>query len=147
MQAGQGEFLYRFIRPAWMFWFLKNQIIELSEIWTCYIGVVEWLHNKISQYCSWGAYSFSSSFVLDVATESQKDHKLFSATFILCNKNFGNKKIERSPLVECCTLLILCINCSFYLMFGGSQDFCLSFHCYSHLYSFLLFDWIDLIKI
>ena len=25
-------------------------------------------------------------FVLDVATKSQKDHKLFSATYILCSK-------------------------------------------------------------
>ncbi len=26
-----------------------------------------------------------------------KDHKLFSATYILCNKKIGNKKIEGSP--------------------------------------------------
>jgi len=42
-------------------------------------------------------YSFSSLFILYVATESQKDHKLFSATYILCNKKIGNKKIEGSP--------------------------------------------------
>jgi len=42
----------------------------------------------------WGSYSFSSLFILDVATESQKDHKLFSATYILCNKKIGDKKIK-----------------------------------------------------
>ena len=34
----------------------------------------------------WQAYTFSSMFILDVATKSQKDHKLFSATYILCSK-------------------------------------------------------------
>ena len=33
----------------------------------------------------WKAYGFSSMFILDVATKSQKDHKLFSATYILCS--------------------------------------------------------------
>jgi len=36
------------------------------------------------------AYSFSSLFILDVATQSQKDHKLFSTTYILCNIKIGN---------------------------------------------------------
>ena len=36
------------------------------------------------------AYSFSSLFILDVATQSQKDHKLFSATYILCGKKLCN---------------------------------------------------------
>jgi hypothetical protein len=27
-------------------------------------------------------------FILDVATKSQKDHKLFSTTYILCKKNW-----------------------------------------------------------
>jgi len=36
--------------------------------------------------------SFSSLFILDVATYSQKDHKLFSATYILCSKKFSNLK-------------------------------------------------------
>jgi len=41
--------------------------------------------------CSeWRAYSFSSLFILDVTTLSQKDHKLFSTTYILCSKKFGN---------------------------------------------------------
>jgi len=63
-------------------------------------------HGCLIDYCSWpssvqeqwGAYSFSSLFILDIATESHKDHKVFSATYILCNKKFGNKKIEGSPL-------------------------------------------------
>ena len=33
----------------------------------------------------WQAYTFSSMFILDVASKSQKDHKLFSATYILCS--------------------------------------------------------------
>jgi len=39
-----------------------------------------------------GAYSFSSLFILDVDTWSQKIHKLFSASYNLCSKNIGNKK-------------------------------------------------------
>jgi len=31
----------------------------------------------------WQAYSFSSMFILNVATSSQKDQKLFNATYIL----------------------------------------------------------------
>jgi len=46
----------------------------------------------------WGAYSFSSLFILDVSTKSQKDHKLFNATYNLCSKKISNKKIEGSPL-------------------------------------------------
>jgi hypothetical protein len=46
----------------------------------------------------WRAYSFSSLFILDVATESQKDHKLFSATYNLCSEKIGNIKIEGSLL-------------------------------------------------
>jgi len=47
----------------------------------------------------WGAYTFSSLFILDVATLSQKDHKLFITTYNLCSKKIiGNKKIEGSPL-------------------------------------------------
>jgi len=42
----------------------------------------------------WGAYTFSSLFVLDVATKSQKDHQLFSTAYNLCSKKIGNKKIE-----------------------------------------------------
>jgi len=42
--------------------------------------------------CQWGAYPFSSFFILDVAT-SQKDHKLFSATNNLCSKKIGIEKI------------------------------------------------------
>jgi len=38
--------------------------------------------------------AFSSFFILDVATISQMDDKLFSATYILCSKKFCNKKIE-----------------------------------------------------
>ena len=37
-------------------------------------------------------------FILDVATKSQEDHKLFSATCILCSKKFCNLKIEGSSL-------------------------------------------------
>jgi len=40
-----------------------------------------------------GAYYFSPLFTLDITTESQKGHKLFLASYILCNKKFGNKKI------------------------------------------------------
>jgi hypothetical protein len=37
------------------------------------------------------AYSFSSLFTLDVATKSQKDHNLFSATYIYVpSKKNGN---------------------------------------------------------
>jgi len=39
------------------------------------------------------AHSFSSFFIADVATWSQKDHKLFSATYILCSKR--RQKIDR----------------------------------------------------
>ena len=46
----------------------------------------------------WQAYSFSLLFILDVATKSQKNHKLLSATYSLCNKKIGSKKIEGSPL-------------------------------------------------
>jgi hypothetical protein len=46
----------------------------------------------------WGADAFSSLFTLDVTTFSQKDCKLFSATYILCSKKFCNKKIEGSSL-------------------------------------------------
>jgi len=35
-------------------------------------------------------YSFSSLFILDVATWSQKNHKLFSAIYILCGKKIVN---------------------------------------------------------
>ncbi len=45
-----------------------------------------------------GACSFSSLFILDVATQSQKDHKLFSTTYNLCSKKISNKKIEGSLL-------------------------------------------------
>jgi len=38
-------------------------------------------------------------FILDVATQSQKDHKLFSATHIKCSKKIGNKKIEGSSFL------------------------------------------------
>jgi hypothetical protein len=45
-------------------------------------------------------------FRLDVATYSQKDHKLFSATYNLCSKKIANKKIEGSPLYSCKTLVL-----------------------------------------
>ncbi len=55
--------------------------------------------SKVLIIPQWGAYSFSSSmFILDVATKSQKDHKLFSAIYNLCSKKICNKKIEGSPL-------------------------------------------------
>ncbi len=54
----------------------------------------------ISNNFKWLHYSFSSLFILDVATLSQKDHKLFSAPYILCSKIICNEKIEGSPLVE-----------------------------------------------
>ena len=38
----------------------------------------------------WQAYAFSSMIILNVATKSQKDHMLFSATYILCCKKFCN---------------------------------------------------------
>jgi hypothetical protein len=63
----------------------------LGLLWIC-IGICKQVLLQM------GAYSFSSLFLLDVATESQKVHKLFSATYILCNKKFGNNKIEGSPL-------------------------------------------------
>jgi len=34
-------------------------------------------------FLQWRAYSFSSLFLSDVTTKSQKDHKLFSVTYIL----------------------------------------------------------------
>ncbi len=42
----------------------------------------------------WQADAYSSLFTLDVAIKSQINHKLFSATYILCSKTFCNKKIE-----------------------------------------------------
>jgi len=55
----------------------------------------------------WGAYYFSSIFISDVATLSQKHHKHFIATYILCSKNIGNQKIEGSSLESDtkCTIL------------------------------------------
>ncbi len=47
-------------------------------------------------HIQWGVYSFSWLFLLNVTTLSQKDHKLFSATYNLCSKKIGNKKIEGS---------------------------------------------------
>ncbi len=44
------------------------------------------------------AYSFSSLFILDVATESHFDYKLSSATYNLSGKRICNIKIEGSPL-------------------------------------------------
>jgi len=49
--------------------------------------------NTTSRSEQWQAYSFSSLFMSDVATKSQKDHKLFSATYNLCSKRTDNKKI------------------------------------------------------
>ncbi len=52
------------------------------------------LLHKLQKLCQsltqWGDDAFSSLFILDVPTESQKDHKLFSATYILCSKKFCN---------------------------------------------------------
>ncbi len=42
-------------------------------------------HN-LSIRTQWGAYSSTSLFILDVATQSQKDHKLFTTTYNLCSK-------------------------------------------------------------
>ncbi len=63
----------------------------------------------------WGAFSFTSSlFILDVTTQSQKDHKLLSATYNLCSKKIGNKKIEGSPfLAQFWGLLILLSDSSY----------------------------------
>ncbi len=54
--------------------------------------------------CQWGADAFSSLFILDVASQSQKDYKVFSATYNLCSKKFCNKKIEGSSLKASCYL-------------------------------------------
>jgi len=62
---------------------------KLSFFSVCCFHVAEWED---------GAYS--SLFILDVTTKSQKDHKLFSATNILCSKKLCNKKIEGSPLIK-----------------------------------------------
>ncbi len=35
---------------------------------------------------------FSSLFILHLVTQSQKDHKLFSATYILCSKKLAIKR-------------------------------------------------------
>jgi hypothetical protein len=45
----------------------------------------------------WQAYSFSSVFILYIATQSQKNHKLFSATYIICGKNMQLKD-RRLPI-------------------------------------------------
>jgi len=47
-----------------------------------------YMAHELFQQCR--SYSFSSLFILDVATYSQIDHKLFSATHILCSKKIGN---------------------------------------------------------
>ena len=39
-------------------------------------------------------------FILDVAIKSQKDHKLFSATYILCSKKNLQLKYRRLPIKE-----------------------------------------------
>jgi len=48
----------------------------------------------------WGAFSFSSIFISDVDTLSQKGHKLISVTYFLCVKKIGNLKTEGSPFSE-----------------------------------------------
>jgi len=48
----------------------------------------------------WRVYSFSSLFLLAVATKSQKDHKLYSATYILCSKKNGQLKDRRPPPLD-----------------------------------------------
>ena len=50
-------------------------------------------------YTQWEDDTFSSLLILDGATKSQKDHKLFSATYILCSEKFCNKKIEGFPFI------------------------------------------------
>jgi len=39
-------------------------------------------------------------FISDVTTQSQKDHKLFSTTYILCSKKFCIKKIPIQQLIQ-----------------------------------------------
>ncbi len=46
---------------------------------------------KTKNSCNGTAYSFSSLFISDVATYSQKDHKLFSTTYNLCCKKIIRK--------------------------------------------------------
>jgi len=77
-------------------------------------NIIDWQQQSLSKisdlqqnrhrYCyfyvekvEWGAYSFSSLFILNVTTLSQKDLKLFSTTYNFCSKKIGNKKIEGSP--------------------------------------------------
>jgi hypothetical protein len=66
---------------------INNIIIKKCIAWAIFV------HHK-----QWVADTFSSLFRFDVAISSQKDHKLLSATNILCSKKFYNKKIEESPL-------------------------------------------------
>jgi len=54
-------------------------------------------HN-LSIRTQWGAYSSTSLFILDVATQSQKDHKLFTTTYNLCSKKKRQWKDVRFPI-------------------------------------------------
>ncbi len=47
----------------------------------------------------WRAYSFSSLFILDVPHLITKGHKLFTSTYILCNKKFGNFLIHLQMVI------------------------------------------------
>ena len=64
-----------------------NFLILLSYLFRVMLNAV-----LVKQFKQWRAYAFSSMFILDVAPKSQKDHKLFSAPYILCIKNYAFKR-------------------------------------------------------
>ena len=69
----QRQYLYR-----------KKRLSYVKPLFSKY-KFLRCLHNnfKLKQ---WWAYAFRSMFILDAATKSQKDHKLFSATYSLWSK-------------------------------------------------------------
>jgi len=63
--------------------------LSLSVYWGT---VVFGLQLILLPMIQWQAYTFGSLFISDVATSSQKDLKLFSATYILCSKKLAIKR-------------------------------------------------------
>ncbi len=78
--------------------FLKNlkypnfQMCSRRYLYSTYFGVCYYYLAVKLKLINWGAFSLSSFFILDVITKSQKDQKLFSATYILCNKQMAIKR-------------------------------------------------------
>ncbi len=72
-----------------------NPIIEIKfkQNLNCKVCQKLWVRLRMfDKVCQSRAYSFSSLFISDVATLSQNDHKLCSATYILYSKKMEIKR-------------------------------------------------------